>query len=87
MPYALFCDDAKLSKSYPTEADVWKLAAESGLISDVESARGKPEPRRVLDNDYEIRACQAEAGECPEKNERDAQEQKDFQLLLKGRAV
>ncbi|MCX7322561.1 MAG: hypothetical protein NT113_24855 [Hyphomicrobiales bacterium] len=76
-----------MSKSYPTEADVWKLAAESGLISDVESARGKPAPRRVLDNDYEIRACQAEAGECPEKNERDAQEQKDFQLLLKGRAV
>ena len=24
MPYALFCNDAKLSKAYPTEADVWK---------------------------------------------------------------
>lgn len=87
MPYALFCDDAKLSKTYPTEADVWKLAAESGLVTDVESKGGVPTPRRVLDNDYEIRPCQAEAGECPEKNERDAQEQKDFQLLLKGRVA
>lgn len=85
MPYALFCDDAKLSKAYPSEADVWKLAAESGLVTDVESAGGQPTPRRVLDNDYQIRPCQAEPGESPEKNERDAQEQKDFQLLLKGR--
>lgn len=87
MPYALFCDDAKLSKAYPSEADVWKLAAESGLVTDVESAGGQPTPRRVLDNDYQIRPRQAEPGESPEKNERDAQEQKDFQLLLKGRSV
>ena len=33
MPYALFCNDAKLSKAYPTEADVWKLAAEVGSWS------------------------------------------------------
>ena len=26
MPYALFSNDAKLSKAYPTEADVWKRA-------------------------------------------------------------
>ncbi|MDR6660117.1 hypothetical protein J2W51_002687 [Tardiphaga robiniae] len=85
MPYALFCDDAKLSKAYPTEADVWKLAAESGLVTDVEAKNSKPTPYRVLDNDYEIRPCQAEPGECPEKNERDAQAEKDFQLALKGR--
>ena len=85
MPYALFCDDAKLSKSYPTEADVWKLAAESGLVTDVEAKNAKPTPRRVLDNDYEIRPCQAEPGECPEKNERDAQAEKDFQLALTRR--
>jgi hypothetical protein len=84
MPYALFCDDAKLSKAYPTEADVWKLAAESGLVTDVEAKNSKPTPRRVLDNDYEIRPCQAEPGECPEKNERDAQAEKDFQLALTG---
>ena len=31
MPYALFCNEAKLSKAYPTEADVWKIAQRSGL--------------------------------------------------------
>ena len=30
MPYALFCQEAKLSKAYPTEADVWKLAQTVG---------------------------------------------------------
>jgi hypothetical protein len=29
MPYALFSNDAKLSKAYPTEADVWKYARQS----------------------------------------------------------
>ncbi len=85
MPYALFCDDVKLSKSYPTEADVWKLAADSGLVTDVEAKDSKPTPRRVLDNDYEIRPCQAEPGECVEKNEADARAEEEFQLLLKGK--
>lgn len=84
MPYALFCDDAKLSKSYPTEADVWKLARESGLVTDVEAKDAQPTPRRVLDNDYEIRPCEADPGECPEKNKVDAREEKDFQLELKS---
>ena len=35
MPYALFSNDAKLSKTYPTEADVWKHARKSGLVVDV----------------------------------------------------
>jgi hypothetical protein len=85
MPYALFCEDAKLSKTYPTEADVWKLAADSGLVTDVEAKNAKPEPRRLLDNDYEIRPCQPEPGECPEKNERDARAEEEFQQLLKGK--
>ena len=85
MPYALFSDDARLSKAYPTEADVWKLAADSGLVTDVEAKDARPMPRRLLDNDYEIRPCQAEPGECPETNERNAQAEKDFQLSLRGR--
>ena len=83
MPYALFCDDAKLSKSYPTEADVWKLARESGLVTDVEAKNGLPMPRRVLDNDYEIRPCAADPGENPEKNKVQAREDKDFQIEVK----
>jgi hypothetical protein len=58
MPYALFCHEAKLSKAYPTEADVWKLAQKSGLVVDVVSEEEIPVPRPVLDNDYEIRSCQ-----------------------------
>jgi len=57
MPYALFCNEAKLSKAYPTEADVWKLAVRSGLVVDNVSEHEKPSPRPVLDNDYEIRPC------------------------------
>jgi hypothetical protein len=42
MPYALFSKDAKLSKAYPTEADVWKHARQSGLVVDVVSDDDKP---------------------------------------------
>jgi hypothetical protein len=79
MPYALFCDDAKVSKTYPSEADVWKHARESGLVIDVES--NDHTPRRILDNGYEVRRCRPEPGENPEQNEREARESRDFQLL------
>jgi len=77
MPYALFSNDAKLSKTYPTEADVWKVAKKSGLVVDVVSDAEKAAPRPVLDNDYEIRPCNPDPQEDPAKNkaeaERDAQ--------------
>ena len=41
MPYALFSNEAKLSKAYPTEADVWKIAQKSGLVVDVVSEETK----------------------------------------------
>ena len=85
MPYALFCDDAKLSKTYPTEADVWKLAADSGLVTDVAAKNAQPAPRRLLDNDYEIRPCQPEPGECLTKNKQDARAEQEFQQVLMGR--
>ena len=85
MPYALFCDEAKLSKTYPTEADVWKLAADSGLVTDVEAKNAQPTPRRLLDNDYEIRPCQPEPGECLAKNKQDARVEREFQQVLMGR--
>ena len=65
MPYALFCNEAKLSKTYPTEADVWKLARHSGLVVDAMSDEEKPAPRPVLDNDYEIRPCRPDPQEDP----------------------
>jgi hypothetical protein len=80
MPYALFCNEAKLSKAYPTEADVWKLARQSGLVVDVESKEGKPAPQPVLDNDYEVRPCRPDPQEDPVQNQADAERQAQREL-------
>ena len=82
MPYALFSNDAKLSKAYPAEADVWKLARKSGLVVDVTSDEDKPAPRPVLENDYEIKPCRPDPQEDPAQNQADAEreEEREFQL-------
>ncbi|MCP3477562.1 hypothetical protein NLM33_46230 [Bradyrhizobium sp. CCGUVB1N3] len=80
MPYALFCNDAQLSKAYPSEADVWKIAQESGLVVDVATDEDRPGPRRVLDNDYEIKLCPTGPGEDPAKNKADAEQQSRMEL-------
>jgi hypothetical protein len=82
MPYALFCNEAKLSKAYPTEADVWKLARHSGLVVDVVSEEEKQHPSPVLDNDYEIRPCKPDPQENPQQNRAEAErdQQLEFQL-------
>jgi hypothetical protein len=81
MPYALFCNEAKLSKAYPTEADVWKLALHSGLVVDAASEESGSSPRPVLDNDYEIRPCLPDPQEDPSQNQADAEREAemDFQ--------
>ena len=73
MPYALFCNDARLSNAYPTEADVWKLARKSGLVVEAVSGDDRPTPRPVLENDYEIRPCPADPQEDPARNQADAE--------------
>jgi hypothetical protein len=83
MPYALFSNDAKLSKAYPTEAEVWKLARQSGLVVDVAfDDDDKAAPRPVLDNYYEIRQCRPEPQEDPDQNRADAEResQRDLQF-------
>jgi len=82
MPYALFRNEAKLSKAYPTEADVWKLAQQSGLVVDVVSDEEKPHPRPVLDNDYEIRPCRPEPDEDPARNQAEAEREEAFEIEL-----
>jgi hypothetical protein len=82
MPYALFCNDAKLSKTYPTEADVWKVAQKSGLVVDAVSEEERAAPRPVLDNDYEIRPCQPEPHEDPAQNKADAERDARREPLL-----
>ena len=78
MPYALFCSEAQLSKAYPTEAAVWKLARQSGLVVDSATEEEKAAPRPVLDNDYEIRPCRPDPLEDPAQNEAEAE--RDAQL-------
>jgi hypothetical protein len=80
MPYALFCNEAKLSKTYPTEADVWKLARLSGLVIDLEAKQGRRANRPVLDNDYEIKPCRPDPQEDPAKNQADAEHQAQREL-------
>ena len=82
MPYALFSNDAKLSKTYPTEADVWAIAQRSGLVVDVVSEEELAAPRPVLDNDYEIRPCQPEPHEDPAQNKADAERDARLEPLL-----
>jgi hypothetical protein len=84
MPYALFCNEAKLSKAYPTEADVWKLARQSGLVVDAASEEAESSSRPLLDNDYEIRPCQPDPQEDPSQNQADAEREAelDFQPHL-----
>jgi hypothetical protein len=82
MPYALFCNEAKLSKAYPTEADVWKLARRSGLVVDQVSEEESPEPRAVLDNGYEIKPCRPELQEDPAENKAEAERADELEFHL-----
>jgi hypothetical protein len=79
MPYALFYQDAKLSKAYPTEADVWKEATRSGLVVDG-GAKEEMITRPILDNDYEIRPCPADPDEDPARNKAEAERQAQVDL-------
>jgi hypothetical protein len=80
MPYALFCNEAKLSKTYPTEADVWKLAQQSGLVVDAAPDHDKSGPRRILDKDYEIRPCFPDPDEDPAENQAEAERRSRIDL-------
>lgn len=82
MPYALFCNDAQISKAYPSESDVWKIAQRSGLVVDISADDERHGPRRVLDNDYEIKPCRAARGEDPARNKAEADRQSRLELEL-----
>jgi hypothetical protein len=82
MPYALFSNDAKLSKAYPTEADVWKHARKSGLVVDMATEEEKAAPRPVLDNDYEIKPCPLDPEEDPDRNQAEAEREEEQEFLL-----
>jgi coenzyme F420-reducing hydrogenase gamma subunit len=56
MPYALFSHAEQVSKAFASKAEVWRHAAESGLVIEVTSGEEDP-PRHILDMDYAIREC------------------------------
>ena len=87
MPSALFCQEAKLSKAYPTEADVWRLARQSGLVVDAVSDEERQAPRPVLDNDYEIKPCQPDPDEDPARNKAEAERDARSVLQLGSKAA
>jgi hypothetical protein len=53
MPYALFENDDKLSRSFPTLDEVWEHADIAGLVVD---DNGKPR----LEDHYSIKPCAAD---------------------------
>ncbi len=61
MPYALFTNNEQISKAYKTEHEVWQKADEAGLVVDLASQEEKQHPKRVLDEDYCIKPCPADA--------------------------
>ncbi|WP_247506045.1 hypothetical protein [Bradyrhizobium sp. 1] len=50
MAYALFKDDEKLSRTFPTKEETLKKAEDAGLV---ESSEGKPR----LEDDLKIKPC------------------------------
>jgi len=72
MPYALFDGDAKVSKAYPTEQDVWRHATDTGIVVDRIADEETDEIQPVLDKGYRIKSCQPDPGEDPAKNEAEA---------------
>jgi hypothetical protein len=78
MPYALFCHEAKLSKSYPTEADVWERARQSGLLVDMASWDNEATQQSAFENDYEIRPCPPDPLEDLAENQAERRAEADF---------
>jgi hypothetical protein len=52
MPYALFEDDERLTRSFATEQEAWEAAERAGLVE--LGAHGE----KILDNHLEIRPCE-----------------------------
>ena len=82
MPYALFCNEAKLSKAYPTEADVWKLAQHSGLVVDVVSDEEKPTSAAGAGQRLRDQAVPGGAAGRTRKNKAEAERDRQLEFQL-----
>jgi hypothetical protein len=57
MPYALFENEFRLSRTFPTASDVWRCAEDCGLL--VDDGRGE----QRLDDGYSIKLCPSDEAE------------------------
>jgi hypothetical protein len=69
VPYALFENDDRLTRPFRTEREVWE-AAERADLTTTNSQGGK-----VLDNNFEIKPCEASPDEVLATNGQDSAEQ------------
>jgi hypothetical protein len=60
MPYALFENEFRLSRTFPTPTDVWRCAEDCGLV--VDDGRGE----QRLDDGYSIKPCAPERSDHSE---------------------
>jgi hypothetical protein len=60
MPYALFENEFRLSRPFPTAADVWRCAEDCGLV--VDDVNGD----QRLEDGYSIKPCARDASEYAE---------------------
>jgi hypothetical protein len=53
MPYALFEDDEQLTRSFPTEEDVWAAAERAGLVEI------RADGVKALEDNFRIKPCES----------------------------
>ena len=82
MPYALFSNDAKLSKAYPDRGRCLEDRPEERPRGRCRLREDNAAPRPVLDHDYEIRPCQLEPHEDPARNKAEAEREAQTELQL-----
>jgi hypothetical protein len=59
MSYALFEDEEKLTRSFPSQQEVWNAAERAGLIVP------GPDGQMALDDHFEIKPCEPDPDELP----------------------
>jgi hypothetical protein len=57
MPYALFEDDERLTRSFATEQEVWAAAERAGLVET------RADGKKVLEDNFKIKFCESSPDE------------------------
>jgi hypothetical protein len=57
MPYALFEDDERLTRSFATEQEVWAAAERAGLVET------RTDGKKILEDNFKVRPCESSPDE------------------------